>query len=280
MRKYFQIFLVGILAIFAVSFGGMTAFAEESVTPDKAFEINYTILHEDGNAPSVADGFFEKPGTILEYDGKTYFQLTVESAEMVQALSNKYGDYVLVAEKDGTKTMQLRVPNDLSNMKLDMHIIVPAGSIPGFPGYDEKHGAILTFDKKSKKDISVEGLEVAASDDKDNENGPFVEGAAGSGSGGSGGQGGTSGSGGGQGSGQGSGSQGVTPGNGQGKGKIDLTPDKAYEIMYTILHEDGKSVSVADGFFQKPGILLEYKGKTYLQMTVESSEMVKSLSNK
>src|SRR5690625_4689188 len=172
MRKYFQIFLVGILAIFAVSFGGMTAFAEESVTPDKAFEIDYTILHEDGNAPSIADGFFQKPGTVLEYDGKTYFQMTVESAEMVQALSNKYGDYVLVDEKDGTKTMQLRVPNDLSDMKLDMHIVVPAGAMPNFPGYDEEHGAILTFDDSSQKEVNAENYKLITSN---GDNGPSAE---------------------------------------------------------------------------------------------------------
>src|SRR5699024_10269096 len=121
--------------------------------------------------------------------------------------------------------------------------------------------------------ISVEGLEVAVSGDKNNENGPYVEGAGGSGSGGLGGSGGTSGSG-----------EGTDNGNGKGQGgqgekEIDLTPDKAYEINYTILHEDGNAPSVADGFFKKPGIILEYGGKTYLQMTVESAEMIKSLSN-
>src|SRR5699024_11943391 len=93
---------------------------------------------------------------------------------MVKSLSNKYGDYILVNEKDGTKTMQLRVPNDLSDMDLDMHIVV--SGVPGFPGYDSKHDAILSFDKNSKKSISVEDVELVASGDKENENGPFVEG--------------------------------------------------------------------------------------------------------
>src|SRR5699024_4168618 len=151
---------------------------EVNLTPDKAYTINYTILNEENGKASVADGFFQKPGILLEYEGKTYLQMTVESAEMVKALSNKYGDYILVSKNaDGTMTIQLRVPDDLSNIKLDMHIVVQSGAIPGFPGYNEKHGAILTFDKGSKKEISVEGLEVAASGDKNNENGPYVEGA-------------------------------------------------------------------------------------------------------
>lgn len=148
------------------------------LTPDKAYKIMYQILHEDGNSVSVADGFFKKPGILLEHEGKTYLQMTVESADMIKSLSNEYGDYLTVADhKDGSRTIQLRVPNDLSDMKLDMHIVVPAGAIPGFPGYDEEHGAILTFDKDSKKEISVEGLEVTPSGNKNNLNGPYVEGA-------------------------------------------------------------------------------------------------------
>src|SRR5699024_7031306 len=216
----------------------------------------------------VADGFFVKPGKLLEKDGKTYFQLTVENAKMVKSLSNKYGDYILVNEKDGTKTMQLRVPNDLSDMDLDMHIVV--SGVPGFPGYDSKHDAILSFDKNSKKSISVEDVELVASGDKENENGPFVEGT------------------------EpvkptpnptpkptpGKPAPDPTPEPEPGKDKVNLTPDKAYEINYTILQENGKDVSVADDFFVKPGKLLVKDGKTYFQMTVGSADMVKSLSNK
>lgn len=243
---------------------------EAILTPDKAYEINYTILNENGKTASVADGFFIKPGTLLEKDGKTYFQLTVENAEMVKSLSNKYGDYILVNEKDGTKTMQLRVPNDLSDMDLDMHIVV--SGVPGFPGYDSKHGAVLTFDKNSKKSISVEDVELVASGDKENGNGPFVEGAKPKEP-------------------TPSPTPNPTPGKPTpeptptpepkpGKGKVNLTPDKAYEINYTILQENGKDVSVADDFFVKPGKLLVKDGKTYLQMTVGSADMVKALSNK
>src|SRR5699024_8026246 len=127
---------------------------EINLTPDKAYEIMYHILHENGKDVSVADAFFKKPGILLEYGGKTYLQMTVESAEMFKALSNEYGEYVLVSKNsDGTITIQLRVPYDLSDSKLNMHIVVPAGAIPGFDGYDSKHGAILTFATNSKKEI-------------------------------------------------------------------------------------------------------------------------------
>lgn len=149
---------------------------KDLLTPDKAYKIDYTILHEDGTKPSVADSFFEKPGILLEKDGIKYLQMTVENGDMVRSLSNEYGEYILVDQKsDGTKVMQLRVPSDLSDMELDMHIVVPEGAIPGFPGYDESHGAILTFGDATE--ISVGNHMLAPSGDKNNLNGPYVEGA-------------------------------------------------------------------------------------------------------
>src|SRR5690625_2001350 len=149
---------------------------KDLLTPDKAYKIDYTILHEDGTKPSVADPFFEKPGILLEKDGIKYLQMTVENGDMVRSLSNKYGEYILVDQKsDGTKVMQLRVPSDLSDMKLDMHIVVPEGAIPGFRGYDKSHGAILTFGDATE--ISVGNHMLAPSGDKNNLNGPYVEGA-------------------------------------------------------------------------------------------------------
>src|SRR5690625_540909 len=128
------------------------------IKPDKAFEIDYTIMKEDGSGDSVADGFFEKPALLFEKDGIYYVHLTITDGEMVKEFKNKYGEALIVEKNsDGSVTLQLRVNNDLSNIDLDMHIVVPAGAIPGFPGYDEKHGAILVFDKDSKKDIEVVG---------------------------------------------------------------------------------------------------------------------------
>lgn len=145
------------------------------LVPDKAYEINYNIMHEDGKKPSVSNDFFVKPAKLFEKDGKTYLQMTINNGDMITKLSNKYGDAVLVEENDdGSIVVQLRVDNDLSDMELDMHVKVPAGAIPGFPGYDEDHGAILVFDKASKKEIKVGHSLLAASD---NGNGLSVEGA-------------------------------------------------------------------------------------------------------
>src|SRR5699024_4301035 len=129
---------------------------KDLLTPDKVYEIDYVIKQEDGSKVSISNDFFKKPAFLLEKDGKTYLQLTIENGDMIKNLSNKYGEALVVKKnKDGSVVVQLRVDNNLANMLLDMHIIVPSGAIPGFPGYDEKHGAILVFDKSSKKEVAV-----------------------------------------------------------------------------------------------------------------------------
>src|SRR5699024_12707368 len=63
----------------------------------------------------------------------------------------------------------------LSDMTLSMHIVVPSGAIPGFPGYDEEHDAIIVFDEGSKKEIDIGDHMLIGTNNSDNKNGPYVE---------------------------------------------------------------------------------------------------------
>src|SRR5699024_11107555 len=93
----------------------------DQLVPDKAYEINYTIMHEDGNKPSISDEFFKKPAKLFEKDGKTYLQMTIMNGDMISELSNKYGNAVDVEKNDdGSIVVQFRVNSDLSDMLLDM----------------------------------------------------------------------------------------------------------------------------------------------------------------
>lgn len=107
----------------------------------------------------------------MKKNGKTYIQMTVDSGDMIKSFKGKYGEAIVVEDnKGGSKTLQLRVENNLSNMSLDMHIVVPDGAIPGFPGYDSKHGAILEIDKNSKKEIAIANNKLTTLEG--NQNGP------------------------------------------------------------------------------------------------------------
>src|SRR5699024_11563962 len=63
---------------------------EEEEADVTKYSIDYSILHADKDEPSVANEYFVKPGTLIEKDGKTYFQAEVTSWSMIQDL--KYND--------------------------------------------------------------------------------------------------------------------------------------------------------------------------------------------
>src|SRR5690625_6573144 len=64
--------------------------------------------------------------------------------------------------------------DDLADMLIDMHNIVPSGFLQVFPWYYEQHKAILAFDKDRLKEIDVDKyLLVPATED--NKNGPTIK---------------------------------------------------------------------------------------------------------
>lgn len=146
----------------------------EQLKPDKAYEIDYDIKQMDGVTDSVSNDFFLKPAFLFEKDGKKYIQITIKNSNMIKQLRNQYGDVLIVKENKEANTIvvQFRVPDDLSNMRLDMHIVVPA--MPGFPGYDMKHEALIVFYQDSMKNIQVGDHLLAGTNDSDNLNGTSV----------------------------------------------------------------------------------------------------------
>lgn len=136
---------------------------EDLITPDKVSEINYTIKEENGIKDSIANDFFTNKGILLEKGDKMYVQMTITEGDMVKSLKNKYGEALLVEEKnDGSIVVQLEVDKDLSNSLLNMHIVVP--EMPGFTGYNKEHNALLVFDKGSKKEIDIGDYKIVSSD--------------------------------------------------------------------------------------------------------------------
>ena len=144
-----------------------------ALIPEKAFTINYDILKEDGTE-SISNDLFEKPGLLLEKDNSKYVQITINNGHMVKDLSNKYGDALLVKENtDGLITVQFKVDNDLSDMLLSMRIVV-GDDIPGSPG-ELSPDAVIVFHKDTIEEISVGDHMLVGTNDRDNENGPFID---------------------------------------------------------------------------------------------------------
>lgn len=54
--------------------------------------------------------------------------------------------------------------------------------------------------------------------------------------------------------------------------------DGSYDVTYEVLRADNDSASIADGYFVKPATLIVEGSNSYIQLTVKSSDMVKSLT--
>src|SRR5690625_2664048 len=123
---------------------------EKSTTEaEKVYAIDYIVKHATDDEASAADGFFVKPGHILEKDGKKYLQVTINNWDMINWL--KYnGKDVLVAKvnKDGSALVQLKIDGDLSDViELNMSITVPGVY------ENQEHDARLILNPESMKEL-------------------------------------------------------------------------------------------------------------------------------
>lgn len=142
MRKSFTILMALVIAFFTVPFGGITALADSE---DKK-QIEYEIMHENGEATSVADNFFLKPGLLFEKGGKKYVEIAITSGDMVRDLGSVHGKAeVIKKNEDGSILVQLPVNDDLSETEIDMHVVVPGL-------YDQEHEALFVIKSVEESD--------------------------------------------------------------------------------------------------------------------------------
>lgn len=142
------------------------------LAPDKAFEINFEFKHETEDKTSAADNFFVKPAILLEKDGERYLQITVTGSEYIDAMKNKFGDFIVVRKNaDGSVVYQFKLDGKITDaMLVDMVI-----SVPGV--YENQaHKARLFLDESSMKEIDASKYLLAAAQ---NGNGPTGDGKSG-----------------------------------------------------------------------------------------------------
>lgn len=140
---------------------------KEKVNPlaaDRAYEINYTILDENGNKVSAADQFFEKPAILFEKDGVYYVQITTNANQFIDSLSNQYGEFVYAGiDENGNHVYQFRIVGDLT----DQQIIDMVITVPGVYN-QQKHTTRLVLDLDSMKEVNAADYQLVSSEDSSN----------------------------------------------------------------------------------------------------------------
>ena len=120
---------------------------------DKVYNLDYTIMHETKNEPSIADDFFNKPGQILLKDGIYYLQVTVDEKDwsMIEGLKIE-GKDIKILKSNGKYLVQVTLGESIPNeLLLDMFI-----NVPGL--YEANHKARLILNEESLKEVDQAGM--------------------------------------------------------------------------------------------------------------------------
>ncbi|MEI3609826.1 NEAT domain-containing protein [Pseudogracilibacillus sp. SO10305] len=211
---------------------------EKPEAEDKVQTIDYVIKHETEDKASAADEFFKKPGKIVEKNGKYFLEVTVKNWSMIDDLkaNGKKINVLKENKKDDEAVVQIPIAKDFSK-------IVPLSMKVTVPGlYETTHEARLVMDIDSLKEVEEESGSNGNSGKDPNHPGTSPK------------------------------DKGKKPSK-QSTNQTNVGVN-AYNIDYTIKHATKDEASTADGFFEKPGTLLEKNGKYYLQVTVTNWSMI------
>src|SRR5699024_1989633 len=108
-------------------------------------QIDYEIKHESEDKASSADSFFEKPGKVIEKNGKYYLEVTVTSWDMIDHLKANGKAVEIVKEDNKNNLAIVRIP-----VNKDLSKIVTLRMKVTFAGlYEMEHDARLVMDESS-----------------------------------------------------------------------------------------------------------------------------------
>src|SRR5699024_5360521 len=111
------------------------------------YSIDYVIKHATKDETSAADSFFKKPGTLIERDGKTFLQTTINSWNMVKDITyaDKKAKVISESKENNSALVEFEIKDDLSKaINLEMTV-----EVPGL--YKQDHKARLVMDASSKE---------------------------------------------------------------------------------------------------------------------------------
>ncbi|MHA6252419.1 NEAT domain-containing protein [Oceanobacillus sp. CAU 1775] len=150
--------------------------SDNDLVPDKATQIEYTILQSNSDEVSASMNFMDSTAVLLEKNGVKYLQISTEaqSGQYIKSLRVKLGDSyqeMVVVERtdDGRTIFQLKVEGELSDVILLDMIIDVKGVYE-----NQHHYARLILDPETSVELDASNYLLVAST---NDNGPDGENA-------------------------------------------------------------------------------------------------------
>lgn len=133
----------------------ITEATEVQATPEQKYTIAYKVYKDQSSELSVMNDYVDKKATLIEKDGKTFAQITLDKSSWMPVLQVKQNgtlqDVEVISTSGDQRVVQFEV-NDLSKkISAYTHVIVP-GLVIGGVAYDHWYSVQFQFDLSSKKE--------------------------------------------------------------------------------------------------------------------------------
>jgi len=129
--------------------GSHTLEALATNLPVGTYVVDYEMLQAENDSVSIANDYFEKPGTLtIDEDGQ-YLQFTVNHAKWVKfiksATGDSFADVDVVSEdlENDKRVIAFKVNEDITEpLHMQMHVVIEEME----PAYDHKYSVRLNLD--------------------------------------------------------------------------------------------------------------------------------------
>ncbi len=123
---------------------------------EQKYKIAYKVYKDQSNELSVMNDYVNKQATLIQKDGKTFAQITLDKSSWMPVLQVKQNgtlqDVEVISTSGDQRVVQFEV-NDLSQkISAYTHVIVP-GLVIGGVAYDHWYSVQFQFDLSSKKEL-------------------------------------------------------------------------------------------------------------------------------
>ncbi|MGQ3480013.1 NEAT domain-containing protein [Paenibacillus sp. TY11] len=132
----------------------------EPEVPLKPGVLNFTILKDKSEEPSVMDGYALKPAKLVQKGDKWYIQLTLNNSSWIPSFqteqNGKFEEAAIISEVSNAnqRTVEFEVSNLSNKLNAYTHVIVPGLELGGVP-YDHWYNVQIKFDTSITPDPST-----------------------------------------------------------------------------------------------------------------------------
>lgn len=133
----------------------ITESTEVQATPEQKYTIPYQVYKDQSSELSVMNDYVTQKATLIEKDGKTFAQITLDKSSWMPVLQVEQNgtlqDVQVISTSGDQRIVQFEV-NDLSKkINAYTHVIVP-GLVIGGVAYDHWYTVQFQFDESAKKE--------------------------------------------------------------------------------------------------------------------------------